>query len=51
MEITIVLFVIPMLCITESVKVLPQQPAWVPKRLGKPPRRPHAGAGFPGPVG
>ena len=51
MEITIVLFVIPMLCIAESVKVLPQQPAWVPKRLGKPPRRSHAGAGFPGPVG
>ena len=35
MEVTIVLFVIVMIFITQSVKVVPQQHAWVLERLGK----------------
>ena len=35
MEVTIVLFVIAMIFITQSVKVVPQQHAWVLERLGK----------------
>jgi regulator of protease activity HflC (stomatin/prohibitin superfamily) len=35
MEVTIVLFVIVVIFITQSVKVVPQQHAWVMERLGK----------------
>ena len=35
MEIAIVLFVIAVIFVTQSVKVVPQQHAWVVERLGK----------------
>ena len=35
MEVAIVLFVVAVVFITQSVKVVPQQHAWVRERLGK----------------
>ena len=35
MEIAIILFVIAVIFITRSIKVVPQQNAWVVERLGK----------------
>ena len=40
----IVLFVVAAIFIVQSVKVVPQQNAWVVERLGQVPRHPRAGA-------
>ena len=44
MEIAIVLLVIAVIFIARSVKVVPQQNAWVKERLGKVRRHAHPGS-------